>query len=181
VLAKQVPARPVLPSQPIQIHVVDERYAVATCGNMVVIAWRGETRVAAVARAKSILLDAFSRGHGKYGLMQFVERTAPPPDGEARDALGGMLAAGRGYITGSSLVYPGTGFWAAAARAFVTGLQLLARPGFPHVTFPTVGEAADWHRQLLVNEEATPTRADICESVARIQAAFEQLDLRGSS
>src|SRR5690606_30899909 len=149
-----------------------ERYAVATCGNMVVIIWRGQTLVAAVARARSVLVETLAHGSGKFGLMQVVEQGAPPPDSAARDALADLLAAGRGRLACSSLVYPGTGFWAAAARAFVTGLTMLARPGFPHVAFATAAEAADWHVQHLADQPGTPSRADICDTVARVEAAI---------
>jgi hypothetical protein len=161
------------PAGDAQIHVADAQYAVATRGNIVFIAWRGETSVAAVENAKRILIQALTQRHASYGLMQYVEQGAPPPGTAARTALADMLTAGRGRLVCSSLVYPGTGFWAAAARAFVTGLNLLARPGFPHVIFPTVQDAAKWHTQLL-EKEPVLTQVDICKSVDDLRSALDK-------
>jgi hypothetical protein len=159
----------------LQIRAVDEQHAVATRGNMILIVWRGETRLSAIANAKRILLDTLGRGYDSYGLMQLVEAGAPPPNGAARNALAHMLAAGRGSITCSSLIFPGNGFFAAAARSFATGLTLLARPGFPHVVFPTVQEAAEWHTQLL---SGVPTSTDICMTVNHMHAALDRVVVR---
>ena len=162
-----------MPAGGVQIHAADARHALATRGNMVFIAWRGETLVSAITNAKRVLGQALMQRYTSYGLMQYVEQGAPPPDTAARNALADMLTAGRGRLVCSSLVYPGTGFWAAAARAFVTGLNLLARPGFPHVVFPTVRDAAQWHIQLLAKEPVL-THADICKTIDDLCAALDK-------
>lgn len=170
---KPIPPEGTAPAGGAAIHVADGEYAVASLGNMVFIAWRGETRVAAIANAKRILVQTIAQRYTRYALMQYVEQGAAPPSAAARSALAEMLIAGRGRIVCSSLVYPGTGFWAASARAFVTGLNLLARPGFPHVVFSTVQEAARWHVQRL-EKEAVLTQEDICKSVDAMRAALDR-------
>lgn len=168
VVVRPTPPRGMGSAGILQIHAADARHAVATRGNMVFIAWRGETLVSAISNARKVLVQALMQRYASYGLMQYVEQGAPPPDTAARHALADMLTAGQGRLVCSSLVYPGTGFWAAAARAFVTGVNLLARPGFPHVVFPTVQEAAQWHTQLLERDPAL-TPADICKSIEDVR------------
>lgn len=172
-LAKRTSPQRAGPAGGVQIHAVDARYAVATRGNMIFIAWRGETLVSAISTAKKVLVQALMQRYTCYGLLQYVEHGAPPPDTAARSALADMLTAGQQRLVCSSLVYAGTGFWAAAARAFVTGLNLLARPGFPHVIFPTVQQAAQWHVQLL-EKEPVLTHADICKTVDEMRAALDK-------
>lgn len=172
--AMQVRPDAMRPVGTLKIHVVDGQHVVATHANMIFIGWRGETRLPAIADAKKILLETFAGTKGACGLMQFVEVGTPPPSSAARAALADMLACGRGRIVCSSLIFPGTGFFAATARAFVTGLTLVARPGFPHTVFPAVHAAAEWHIQLLAKEQAL-THNEICASFDRVKAAFEQV------
>lgn len=154
-----------------RVHHVEKNAAVATHGRMMQIMWRGQTTVEAVHRARQILLGLVADRPTALGLMQVVELNSPPPDAAAREALADLLAAGKGFITCSSLVYPGTGFWAAAARAFVTGLTMLARPGFPHEIFPTTERAAEWHAQQMSGPNC-PSRQDICADIERLRAAL---------
>jgi hypothetical protein len=128
---------------------VDRNHAVGSWGNLLIIVWRGVTHIVALERATEYLAALIAAHPEGIGLLQVAEMTAPPPDGAVRQGVARMLASGRGHVTSSSLVYSGTGFWMAAARAFVTGLTMLSRPGFPHEVFATVDEAAQWHSRLL--------------------------------
>jgi hypothetical protein len=154
-----------------RIHLVEKDYAVATHGRMMQIMWKGQTTVEAVDRAKQILIGLVADRTTTFGLMQVVELNAPPPDSDARQALAGLLAVGEGSVACSSIVYPGTGFLAAAARAVVTGLTMLAQPGFPHLIFPTTEKAAEWHAQLMAGPSC-PSRLEICSDIERLRAAL---------
>jgi hypothetical protein len=46
-------------------------------------------------------------------------------------------------------VFEEDGFKMAAVRAIVSGISVLARPGYPHVVFSNVLKAADWISTLL--------------------------------
>jgi hypothetical protein len=156
---------------PVRVLEVDGDHALGVLGNLLVIVWRYRTNPPAVVRA-SLALRALIEANPSVGIMQIAEVTTKAPDGPARAAIAKMLAEGKGRVACSSLVYLGTGFWMASARSFVTGLTALSRPGFPHVVFGRVDEAADWHARLL----GTTTRAGI-ESAVRVLT--EALDRYG--
>ncbi len=127
----------------------DPDHSVARIGNLVLVAWVGETRAHDV-RAVAELLHRLPRSRAeKIGLLQIVMHAAKPPDQETREALIELVRGGREILAASAVVYPGDGFIMAAARAFVSGIAMLARPGFSHVVFPTRAEASEWIARLL--------------------------------
>jgi hypothetical protein len=154
---------------------VDRDHAVATWANLMVIVWRGQTQPVAVLRAEKALEELMATYTDGVGLLQVAEPTAPPPDGASRAAVAKMLESGRGRITSSSLVYAGTGFYMAAARAFVTGLSLLTRAGFPHEVFATVPEAAEWHARLMPRADGRyATQQDIVDTTAELTSILDK-------
>ncbi len=133
----------------VNLLAVDEDYAIARCGNLLVVLWIHETQPEAVRRVGDVL-RSIARERGELvGLMQVALPGAKGPEGDARDALIQLVRGGKGVIAASAVVYPGEGFLMAAARAFVSGVAMLARPGFPHMVFPTRVEASDWISRLL--------------------------------
>ncbi|HEY2512587.1 MAG TPA: hypothetical protein VGI39_17085 [Polyangiaceae bacterium] len=153
----------------VRILEVDGDHALGVLDNLLIIVWRHRTFPAAVSRA-SLALRALIEAHDSVGIMQIAEVTTKAPEGPARAAIGKMLADGKGHVVCSSLVYLGTGFWMASARAFVTGLTALSRPGFPHLVFGRVDEAADWHARLL----GTMTRTGIASAVRTLTEALDR-------
>lgn len=127
----------------------DPDHSVARVGNLVLVAWVGETRAHDV-RAVGELLHRLPRKAGEQvGLLQIVTHAAKPPDQDTREALIDLVRGGAGLLAASAVVYPGDGFIMAAARAFVSGVAMLARPGFSHRVFPTRSEASEWISRLL--------------------------------
>jgi len=160
-----------VPGAALQTVEVDPDHAVGTLHDLLILVWRHETRPDAVLRA-SLALKALAAQHPKgVGLLQVAEVTTKPPDGPARRAVSQMLNDGQGSVLSSSLVYLGTGFWMASARAFVTGLTLLSKPAFPHVVFASVEEAAAWHARLLASDA---TRSAILGAVRHLTFALDQ-------
>jgi len=131
----------------VKVLEIDAHHAVGIYDNFMVVTWRGETTVAAVERAEKQLVRLMRAYPDGIALMQVAEQGAPPPDGASRNAVAKMLHSGSGQIQSSSLVCPGTGFAMAAGRAFVTGLSMMMRVGFPHQVFATLEDAAAWHAQ----------------------------------
>jgi hypothetical protein len=128
---------------------VDADYAIGRSGNLCVVIWIQETRAEAVRHVADVLRSV-ARDRGELvGLMQVALPGAKGPEGDAREALIELVRGGKGVIAASAVVYPGEGFLMAAARAFVSGVAMLARPGFPHMVFPTRAEAAEWISRLL--------------------------------
>jgi hypothetical protein len=153
----------------IRVLEVDGDHALGALSNLVIIVWRHRTFPTAVVRA-SLALRSLIAASPSVGIMQIAEVTTKAPDGPARAAIAKMLAEGKGHVACSSLVYLGTGFWMASARSFVTGLTALSRPGFPHVVFGRVDEAADWHARLL----GTLTRASIESAVRTLTESLDR-------
>ena len=167
------------PEDRVRLVEADHDHAVGTLHNLLIIVWRRETLASAVERAAVILRVLLLRFPDGVGLLQVAEPTTTPPDSAARGALGKMLkegekGEGKKGIVCSAVVYTGTGFWMAAARAFVTGMTMLSKLGFPHVIFATVPEAADWHARLLSDEHTS--RGAI---LAAVQALTEAIDRVG--
>ncbi|MBN8610606.1 MAG: hypothetical protein J0L92_08485 [Deltaproteobacteria bacterium] len=128
---------------------VDPDYAIGRTGNLVVVIWVHETRAEAVRHVGEVLRSV-ARDRGELvGLVQVALPGAKGPEGDAREALIELVRGGKGVIAASAVVYPGEGFLMAAARAFVSGVAMLARPGFPHMVFPTRPEASEWISRLL--------------------------------
>jgi hypothetical protein len=150
---------------------IDADHGVGTYRRLVVVVWRHETRAAAVARVGRALKELSAQTRGPVGLLQVVEPTASPPGAEAKQALAHMLKTSAGTVACSALAYLGGGVKMAAARAFITGVAMLSRPAFPHVVFPTVEEAAEWHVKRLGDEAARA--AKIASAVAEIAAAID--------
>lgn len=127
----------------------DDDHAIGRCGNLLVVLWIRETRPESVRRVGDAL-RSLSRERGELvGLMQVALPGAKGPESDAREALIELVRGGKGVIVASAVVYPGEGFLMAAARAFVSGVAMLARPGFPHMVFPSRSEASDWLSRLL--------------------------------
>ena len=133
----------------IRVLELDRDHAVGAGANVLAIIWRHHTTIAAIDRAERHLHALMADYPDGVGLLQLAEPTATPPSGVTRAALAAMLKSGSPGIKSSSLVYAGTGFHMAAARAFVTGLRMLTSFSFPHEIFATVDQAADWHARLL--------------------------------
>jgi hypothetical protein len=130
------------------VVVDDPNFAVGRAGDLLVVLWIGETTPSAVRRIAELVRTSRDRGE-RIGLLQVILHAAKPPDQETREALIELVRGGRDVLAASAVVYPGDGFIMAAARAFVSGIAMLARPGFPHMVFPSRTEAADWIARLL--------------------------------
>jgi hypothetical protein len=163
------------PSPELEILEMRSAHAFGSWRNMLIIVWRHETASAAVRRAKNHLLEMRKAYPHGIGLMQVAQPQAKPPDAATRAAIGDFLAAGRGAVACSSVVYGGTGFWMASFRALVAGVTMLARPGFPHHVFESVEEAADWHARLLPSvDPPAPSKIDIRRAADALIAAMAQ-------
>jgi hypothetical protein len=158
---------------------VDEHHAAASYRNMFIVCWTGDTKPGAVARLIQPMVRLGEQFPDGIGLMQVVSASTGPPSSEARGALSKLLQAGSEYIRCSSLVVPGVGFRMAAARAFATGLIMLARLRFPHEVYARVAEAATWQVTLLPPGKRAAMKAhDLIGAVNDLQKKPTDLPLR---
>lgn len=136
-------------SSDLVVLAVDGDHAIARNGNLVVALWIRETRADSVQRLSEIVRATHRDRGEQLGLLQVALPGAANPEQPAREAIIRLIRDSKGALAASAVVYPGEGFLMAAARAFVSGIAMLARPGFPHLVFPTRVEAADWMGRLL--------------------------------
>ena len=126
------------------LKVVTPDYCIATWSSVLVLIWRVNTTMDAVAAVRHEI-EALGRAHPQgIGLLTIVEQAAPVPSSEARNGLARTLADFGKIIRHSAVVHEGSGFRAAAIRGVVTGLTMLARPPYPHKVFSTLDSAALW-------------------------------------
>jgi hypothetical protein len=117
-------------------------FAVGKCGPVYIVIWKVDTtevgmrRVADLFRATSL--------PQRIGMLTVVDENATMPSSEARNLGAAFLAKNSNRIVASAVVHEGSGFKAAAVRAVVTGLSMLARQPFPHKVVPEVQPATSW-------------------------------------
>lgn len=121
----------------------DEHHVLAVCRNVAVVLWVKETQLSAVG-GMGELLGELTRGDRRSALLQIAEPSALVPTTEAREAIMAVLKLHTSSLLASAVVFEGDGFRAAAARAVVSGIALMARLDFPHQIFASVPSALEW-------------------------------------
>jgi hypothetical protein len=120
----------------------DLDHALATWHRVVIVVWRRETSPSAIERlGLAMLVLERAIGHS-VGLFMVVEQGAPLPSNEARSTSATVLQ--KASLALSAVTFEGAGFRAAAVRAVVTGIGLLAKAPYPYKSFAQVEEAAAW-------------------------------------
>ncbi|HMI85589.1 MAG TPA: hypothetical protein VK550_15940 [Polyangiaceae bacterium] len=136
---------------------VDVNHAKATAFNMLFTLWCKETQVSAYIRTSAALKKLAAAFPGGVGVLQTVERDAQPPNAAARTVFNDFLTLAGTCVAHYSTVHEGSGFKAAAVRAVVSSVYLVARPKFEHAVFSSVSQSAAWHaeRQRLLGRDET--------------------------
>ncbi|GAB5545883.1 MAG: hypothetical protein SangKO_056430 [Sandaracinaceae bacterium] len=155
-------------------------HALGRCGGAVLYVWRDATTVRAARRLRQLIAEA--RGHAADGagvLLGVVAEAAPPPGADARAALAEVLSGAAGFAHSSALVCEGSGFRASMVRGIVTGLNLIARPPFPHQVSANVPAAAQWLEARTRGLGLHAYRAEaIVSQVAALRAASSAGSIR---
>lgn len=148
-------------------------HALGRVGGAVLYIWRGVTTVRAANRLRQLSSEARADAGDDEGiLLGVVTEGAPPPEADARGALAEVLSSGAGYFQVSALVCEGAGFHGSMVRAVATGLNLLARPPFPHRVFATVPSATEWLDERARAAGLTRYRAsDVASQMEALRAA----------
>jgi hypothetical protein len=130
--------------------------AFANIDDVFVTIWRADTTVAGIC-ALDVKSEEFQRRrpHG-IGMLTVVEARTPMPTAPARQAIAAFLHRGSGFIRGSAVLFDGNSFRSSAVRGVATGLNILARPPFPHKFFVDAHEALSF---LVSTLPATVTHA----------------------
>lgn len=117
-------------------------FAVGRCGPVFIVVWKVDTTEAGMKRVSDLFRAASLPD--RIGMLTIVDENANMPSSEARALGATFLARNANRIVASAVVHEGSGFRAAAVRAVVTGLSMIARQPYPHKVFPEVQPAASW-------------------------------------
>lgn len=147
---------------------VDANHCLGSHGPILVIVWRHETTRSAVMNVRRAALALAARRPGELGLMMIVETTAEAPSGEVRAVVAQAMGDFGHLVRRSALVHEGTGFHAAAVRAVVTGLSLVARQPYPQQVFDSVERAATWIVQGVPRE--VTSAEDLREAISALRS-----------
>lgn len=152
------------------VYFADEHVTLASWRDLVVIIWKGETRVEAIERSEEQLALLAPRFPGGLWMLTIVEEQAPAPAADARQALSGLLARAAPFVRCSSVVFEGSSFRASLVRSVVSTLVLLSRIRFPHRVFGTLEQAVAHYEQYRGDEPALADFAEIPAVVAGMRA-----------
>jgi hypothetical protein len=131
-------------SSPAIVRVSTRNYVIATWQSVMVLIFRVETTLQAVAESQRVF-DALAEEHSSgVFLLTIIEANALIPSVIARDAMAEFLRKAAGRMVLSAVVFEGTGFRATVVRSIVAGLAMLTNYPFPHKHFPRVDGAAHW-------------------------------------
>jgi cytochrome c556 len=138
--AKRIPSRVVAA----ELHEVTRDHVVFTWRNVTCAVFKRETTLGGVRTIQRVYDDLAGKFPEGVLMVTIVEEGAPMPVVEVRDALAKFLASGAGRSKMSAVIHEGIGFRAAAVRAVVTGLAMVAKLPYPHKVFATPTDAARW-------------------------------------
>lgn len=135
--------------------------------NLGVAVWRGRVDEASAEGARKMTRELMALHPGGFGLLNILDSRVQIPTAEARAKFSSTLRAASGHIRRAGVVVEGTGFHAAAVRAFSTGMNLLISAQFPFAMFETVGDAASWVAEGLPPVEGKPAQAQEIVALVR--------------
>lgn len=167
-------------AEKLSYRAADEDFALGVYGSVVIVVWRRETRLGAVATLSSYIAERSALYPGGIGLVQVIEDTATPPSAATRRALAQMHGAHAANIRRSAVVYTKTGFAGASVRMVMTGVAMLRPPAFEHELFASVSAAIPWLEANL--SEAVPFAAGaLLAAVESVRAAARRGGIDGAT
>lgn len=167
-------------AEKLNYHAADEDFALGVYGSVVIVVWRRETKIGAVATLSSDIAERSARYPGGVALLQVIEDTATPPSAATRRALAQMHGAHAANIRRSAVVYTKTGFAGASVRMVMTGVAMLRPPAFEHELFASVSVAIPWLEADLAEGAPFPPGA-LFAAVESVRAAARNAGTGGAS
>jgi hypothetical protein len=152
-------------NQPVtEVFHAEPDFAVGRCGPVFIVVWKVDTTEAGMKRVAELFRAA--KLPDRVGMLTVVDQAANMPSAEARALGAAFLSRNATRIVASAVVHEGSGFRAAAVRAVVTGLSMIARQPYPHKVFPEVQPAASWLCQAGVSGHGLSAPALVRHSMA---------------
>lgn len=122
------------------------RNLIGTWENLVLAVW-GEAPTAGPMMAIHESHLELLRTHQRVGHLVFIHGMPKIPTPEAREVAGRFNERSR--MSAVAVVLDGEGFWASAARGFLTTVLFIQRSRAPTQLFKSLDEALAWQTQAL--------------------------------
>jgi hypothetical protein len=169
-------------SQPDDFAVFDSApgsFVFAAWKNVLIAVWAGQIDGASVGRFTKAVDEMSARRPGLRSNVHVVMQGTALPTTEARAGLVGSMTRHSGELASVAVVFCGTGFWASALRAAVTGMRFLAPRSFDFQLFGAIDEVIQWLPPE--HEKITGVYLDPAGLRSALRAAQGRLSSQGKS
>lgn len=132
---------------PFAVEYEDEALRVASRGNLFVNVWSGALTVArldALHRCECELRKRHPEGFAIASVVASMPTELLKLEEPARKRADAISKEMTPHTVALADVVLGGGFWAAAVRSIMVGVNLVTRPAYPKRSFDTLGTAAAW-------------------------------------
>ena len=154
-------------------------FVFAAWKNVLIVVWAGQIDGPAVERFTKAVEKMSASRPGLRSNVHVVTQGTALPTPEARAGLVGSMTRHSGELASVSVVFCGTGFWASALRAAVTGMRFLAPRSFDFQLFGTIDEVIQWLPPE--HEKITGVYLDPGSLRSALKAAQGRINSRGES
>lgn len=119
-------------------------------------------------RCRDPVLDLAKRHPNGIGMVTIIASTVPAKmDAETRDTATRITKEVQALLRFDLTLLEGTGFWAAATRSILSGINFVGGVKCPHVVVGAPGEALDW--MAAQKGFSLPPRAELEDALRRVR------------
>ena len=154
-------------------------FVFAAWKNVLIVVWAGQIDGPAVERFTRAVDAMSTRRPGLRSNVHVVTKGTALPTPEARAGLVQSMTRHSRELASVAVVLCGTGFWASALRAAVTGMRFLAPRTFDFQLFGTIDEVIHWLPPE--HQKITGVYLDPGALRSALNAAQRRIDSRGES
>ena len=139
------------------LHHTEQGLVIAAVRDVLFVLWSASPTVEQAATLDSVSRSLIAR-YGHLSCIHVAHHEVPLPGDEARRVLQENAQLLTKHVTAVAVVLLGHGFWASAARAFVTSLRWggMTRLAFPVHVCATVEDATQWLGPLHAARSSSP-------------------------
>jgi hypothetical protein len=113
-------------------------------GGLVLLAYEGTPTKSTVEALASFGATHIRAAGARVGVLVVIRTGDRVPDAATRAALAGLMKRFEPNIAALAQVVVGSGFGAAAVRAVLAGMNLVARAAYPTEVFAEIQPALQW-------------------------------------
>jgi hypothetical protein len=126
----------------------NESFRVGLAGDLVVFYHFAPMTAVTVEQVRQVF-DRMVATKSRFANLVVMQEGLPAPSSEFRDGMIRVVRERADHVAGLALIIQGKGFGAAALRAALAGMTLLARTRYPIKAFATVSEGTRWLSGIL--------------------------------